>query len=503
MAMRNELYEKTLHIEKLKLQLAALRRARFGRSSERLDREIEQLEFLIGEMEGSGSAAGDNATADAAGTEPVATPAQDSEKCRPVRLRLPDHLPRERVEHRPPHVCPRCQGTRFCVFGTDEREMLEYVPSHFKAVVHARPRLSCRECEYIFQAEMPSLPIERGLPGPGLLAHVLASKYADHIPLHRQCGIYARAGVDIDKNTMVDWVGKMADLMEPLVDEIAAHVRKGETIHVDDTPVRVQAPGRGKTKEGRFWVALRDERPWGSGVPPAVLYEYAPDRKAERAESLLRGCRGYLHADAYAGYNQLYAVDPVTGTARLTEVACMAHARREIYEVHKATGSARARQLLELIAQLFMIEGEIKGRLPEERRAVRQERALPLLARIKREMECVLAQTSAKASLAKAVRYSLTRWAALTRYVEDGRLEICNNAVERALRPVAIGRKNWMFAGSDAGGVWAARIYTIIQTARLNGVDPEGYLRNVIGRIAAHPSNRVAELLPWNIQLAE
>jgi hypothetical protein len=298
---------------------------------------------------------------------------------------------------------------------------------------------------------------------------------------------------------MADWIGRTVFLLEPLAEAIARHVRAGSVLHADDTPVPVLDPGRKKTKTGRLWVAVRDERPWGSGVPPAVFYRYAPDRTAKQAEALLKGCRGSLHADAYAGFNPLYLPDPIGGQVRFTEVACWAHARRKLYEVHASTASPAAEELLKQIGVLFAIEASIRGRSADERRASCIERSVPLLAAIKERCEATLARISAKSPLAQAIRYSLSRWDALTRYTTDGRLDICNNAAERAIRPLAIGRKNWTFAGSDSGGERAATLYTIIETTKLNRLDPEAYLRNVLTRIAEHPAKRIDELLPWNI----
>jgi transposase len=492
-----EIYEKTLYIEKLKAQLAELRRSRFGRSSERLAAETEQLELALEDLERE------------QGQRQQSSEARSSAECpakaKPSPLReaanrkpLPDHLPRERVEHNGVCACPKCGGTKLRRVGTDEREVLEYVPSHFKVVVHARPKFSCRDCETVTQPPMPSLPIERGRPGPGLLAHVLVSKYCDHLPLHRQSEIYAREGVDLDRSTMAEWVGRMTVLLEPLADAIRAHTCLGQVVHADDTPVPVLDPGRGRTKTGRLWVAVRDERPWGSAVPPSVFYRYAPDRKAEQAEALLKDCRGYLHADAYAGFNNLYEPDPITGKSRLTEVACWAHARRKIFEVHTATGSPAALALLESIGGLFALEKELSGQPPEYRLEARREHAIPILDALKADLESVLARIGKKTSLAQAIRYALTNWRALICYTTDGRLEICNNAAERAIRPLALGRKNWLFAGSDGGGHAAATIYTIIQTAKLNGADPEAYLRDIVDRIADYPARRIADLLPWN-----
>jgi transposase len=498
-ARDTELYAKTLHIEKLKLQLAVLRRARFGRSSEKLDLAIEQMELVLGDLEAE--QADKISPASRMGAEPALSATASSERVQPVRRALPPHLPRERVAHEPACVCSECGGANLTLIGTDEREVLEYVPSHFKVIVHARPKLSCRDCETISQPPMPWLPIERGLPGPGLLAHVLTAKYCDHLPLHRQSVIYARDGVELERSTLAGWVGQMAAMLDPLSEAIAMHVRQGEVLHADDTPVPVLDPGRGQTKTGRLWVAVRDERSWGSGVPPAVFYRYSPDRKAERAKALLKDCHGYLHADGYSGFNLIYKPNPITGRAHMTEVACWAHVRRKIYEVHSSTKSPAAQDLLERMRALFAIEAQIRGRPAEKRQAARAEHAMPLLDDLKAAMESAHARGSKKGGLGKGIRYALSRWNSLIRYVADGRLDMTNNAAERSMRPIAIGRKNWMFAGSDDGGRRAAAMYTLIETAKMNGLDPEAYLRAVIGRIAQHPINRIGDLLPWNIKL--
>jgi transposase len=494
---KDELYTKTLYIEKLKLQLAALRRARFGRSSEKLDREIGQLEMQLGDLEeGQAEHAERQKRA-----QPQSSPAAPRKRTQPVRKPLPEHLPRERVEHDAACICPRCGGERLRRIGTDEREVLEYVPSHFKVIVHSRPKMSCRDCEKITQEPMPPLPIERGIPGPGLLAHILIAKYDDHLPLYRQNEIYKRDGVDLDRSTLAEWVGQTAFLLTSLADAIGTHVRAGESIHADDTHVPVLAPGNGATKTGRLWIALRDERPWGSTVPPAVFYRYSPDRKGEQARILLGACTGYLHADAYSGFGQLYEPNITTEKPRLLEVGCWAHARRKVYEVHKSDPSPAAQGLLEQIGELFVIENAIHGKSQAERHKIRTEQAVPLLYALKEMYESVLDKISAKSNLAGALRYALNRWPSMTRYTTDGRLEICNNAAERAIRPIAIGRKNWMFAGSDTGGQRAATIYTIFETAKLCSLEPEAYLRDIIGRIGDHPINRIDELLPWNWSL--
>jgi transposase len=328
-----EIHAKTLHIEKLKMQLAVLRRARFGRSSEKLDRDIEQLELLIGALE-QDAAAEDVCTGTAEpDTTGAKTPARTHPRKQPVRTPLPAHLPRETVTHEPACICAGCGGTTFSRIGQDEREVLEYVPSSFKVIRHVRPKLSCRSCETIVQAPMPSLPIERGRPGPGLIAHVLVSKYCDHTPLHRQSVIYTREGVALDRATLADWVGKAEFLLAPLAEAIGRHVCAGTALHADDTTVPVLAPGLGKTKTGRLWVVVRDERTWGSAVPPAAFYHYSADRKGSHAAALLGTCRGFLHADGYAGFDRLYRPITPGGDPPLVEVACWSHARRKFYDV--------------------------------------------------------------------------------------------------------------------------------------------------------------------------
>ena len=464
-------------IEKLKLEIARLKRMQFGRSSEKLDERIEQLELIVEDLETS-----------QAQTAPVKAIA--AERVQPVRKPLPEHLPRETVTHEPASNCPDCGGGTMKRIGEDVAEMLEYVPARFKVIRHVRPRPACACCDRIVQAPAPSRPIERGI-------HVLVSKYADHLPLYRQAGIYARDGVSIDRSTLADWVGSASRLLGPLVAAIKAHVLAGEKLHGDDTPVPVLQPGRGTTKTGRLWTYLRDDRPAGSEMPPAVWFQYSPDRKGERPLAHLSRYAGILQADGYAGFDRLYETLPIT------EAACWAHVRRKFYDLHQASGSPVAAEALARIGTLYEIEREIRGRPPDERSRTRQARAGPQLAHLKQWFTETLGKTSAKSALALAIRYALTRWTALTRYVDDGRIEIDNNAAERSLRDVALGRKNYLFAGSDAGGERAAAIYSLLGTAKLNGVDPELYLRHVLERIAEHPINRVEELLPWRASVAD
>jgi transposase len=499
-----ELHAKTLQIEHLKMQLAILRRSRYGRSSEKLDREIEQLELILSELE--------EGVAESKKQQELANPAEAQNQPQPQRQSrpssgerksggrkpLPAHLPREPVLHPAGSSCETCGGTVLRRIGEDRTEVLEYVPSSFKVVVHVREVLSCRQCETIKQAPLPSLPIERGRPGPGLLAHVAVSKYADGLPLNRQSDIYAREGVNLDRSTMADWIGTTAALLRPLVDAIGQHVRAGEVLHADDTPMKVLAPGNGRTKTGRLWIVVRDERPWHGPAPPAAFYRYSRDRKAEHAEALLGSCRGFLHADGYAGWQNLFACDPKTQVPRLTEIGCWAHVRRKIYDVYEATQSPLAKEALERIATLFEIEARINGKEPSQRGAIRQAESVPLLNELRSFLDSALAQISGASTLAKAIRYATSRWLALTRYTTDGRLEMTNNAAERGIRPVAVARKNFTFLGSDSGGERAAGMFSILHTCRLNDVNPEAYLRDVLGRIADHPVKLVADLLPWH-----
>jgi transposase len=482
-----ELRTSSERIEHLKLLVDKLRHMLFGKKSEKIVVQLEQLELHLEELESS------QAEMEAA-VERV-TPAEEP-KARSRRKPLPEHLPREVVTHLlDGGCCPDCGG-QLRHFGEDVSEQLEYMPESFKVIRHVRPKFACSGCDRVVEAPAPSRPIERGLAGPGLLAHVLVSKFADHLPLYRQSEIYARQGVEIERSTLAGWVGAASELLTPLVNALQKHVLAGTKLHADDTPIPVLAPGNGKTRTGRLWTYVRDDRPAGEDTAPAVWFAYSPDRKGEHPQQHLKDFKGALQADAYAGFHHLY------GNGAIYEVACWAHARRKFHEIHAIHASPTTTEALARIGALYAIEEEIRGKPADLRLTIRQTRARPLLDDFRKWMEKALRSLSSKSETAGAIRYALSRWRALTRYADDGRLEIDNNAAERALRTVALGRKNYLFAGSDAGGDRAAAMYSLIGSAKLNGLNPELYLRTVLAQIADHPVNRIDELLPWSLAAA-
>ena len=430
--------------------------------------------------------------ADDAEAEREMPAADQAPRKRAARKLLPEHLPRDEQRYLPPdEACPSCGG-KLHQLGEDVAEQLEFVPASFRVIRHVRPKLACGCCDAIVQAPAPSRPIARGIAGPGLLAHVLVAKFADHLPLYRQSVIYAREGVELDRALLASWVGAASALLRPLVDAIRKHVLAGTKLHADDTPVPVLAPGNGKTKTGRLWTYVRDDRPAGDNTPPAVWFAYSPDRKGIHPQSHLAQFKGVLQADAYAGFNALYE------NGDIHEAACWAHARRKFHDLHAARPSPLTTEALRRIAELYRIEAEIRGKPPDQRKSVRQTEACPLLDDLERWLRTSLEKLSRKSDTAAAILYALNLWPALTRYCDNGAIEIDNSAAERALRGIAIGRRNYLFAGADSGGERAAAIYSLIGTAKLGGVDPEAWLRHVLANIAEHPVNRVGDFLPWN-----
>ena len=489
-AMAQDAIAAQAEIAKLRFQLARYRRAEFGRSSEKLAHEAEQLELAIEALEA------DQAELLATASPSVATVIESAvEAQKPARRPLPEQLPREDVLHAAPCTCPNCGGALRRI-GEDITETLDYVPGRFKVIRHIREKLSCRSCDNVIAAPAPDHAIARGRAGAGLLAHIVVSKYDDHLPLYRQAEIFARQGINLETSTLSGWVGATSAALAPLIDALAADVMASDTLHVDDTPVPVLAPGTGKTKTGRLWTYVRDERPFAGTRPPAALFFYSPDRKGEHPQAHLKEFRGTIHADGYAGFNELFASD------RIFEAACWAHVRRKFFDVYTANGSPIAKEALERIGRLYQVEKEINGRVPDHRRRERQKRSKPIAAALAAWADEIRRNLSRKSELAAAFRYMRARWTALMRCFDDGRLALDNNPAERALRCIAIGRKNYLFAGSDAGGRRAAAMYSLIESAKLNGVNPQHYLADVLTRIADHPARRIDELLPSNWQPA-
>src|SRR6266849_348187 len=489
LAAENEAKLRALQIEKLKYTIAKLRHEQFGQSSER-GAILEQLELQLCELQ-------ENAAEAAAAAQLAAAKAkvkvEGFERRRPARRPLPEHLPRERIVYPSPSACPCCGGALHKL-GEDVTETLELIPRQWKVIQHVREKLSCRTCEAITQPPAPSHPIARGRAGPGLLAHILFAKYGLHLPLNRQSATSAREGIDLDVSPLADWVGTCAATLMPLVLLIRAHVFAAERIHADETTVPVLA--KGKTRTGRLWTYVRDDRPFAGPDPPAAVFFYSPDRGGEHPERHLASYAGLMQADAYSGFNKLYQVGRQPGP--IIEASCWAHARRKFFDLARINKAPIAIEAVERIDALFAIEREINGAAPHERERVRHERSRPLVVALETWLREQRRKLSARNQIAKAIQYSLNRWIALSRFLDDGRLCMSNNAAEGALRGIAVGRHNWTFAGSDEGGRRAAAIYTLVETAKLNDVDPQAWLADVLARLQDHPARRIDELLPWN-----
>lgn len=479
-------------IKRLTLLIAKLQRQLFGQKSERLAAQIGQLQLELEELQiNEGELQSRLQKLSANSKRTVAS----QERSYPSRNPLPEHLVRERNEILPESAsCTDCGGELFRL-GEDMSETLQWVPGYFKVVQHVRPKLSCRACQSITQAPAPHRPIARSHASAELLSHIMVGKYLDHLPLYRQREIFARQGLRISDSTMGDWVGGVHSLLEPLLDELKKHVFAAAKLHADDTPIRVLAPGSGKTRIARLWVYARDDRPSGGPGPPAVWFRYSPDRKSIHPQTHLENYEGILQADAYAGFNAVYA------SGRIAEAGCWAHARRKFYDLHALNASAVTEHALHVISALYDIERSVRGQQPEQRRSARQAQSKPLVEELHQWMHEQLQSLSKKSTTADAIRYALNHWKALTRFLEDGRIEIDNNTAERALRSVALGRKNYLFLGSDNGGDRAATLYSLLGTAKLNDVNPERYLTHVLNVISDCKVNKVHELLPWNVRL--
>jgi transposase len=491
-------------IAHLKLQIEKLNRDRYGPHSERTARLLDQLELQLEELEAS--ATEDELAAEMAAAK-TTTVASFTRK-RPSRRPFPEHLPRERVVVRGPTSCACCGGTRLSKLGEDVSETLEVIPRQWKVIQHVREKFSCRDCETITQAPAPFHVIARGWAGPSLLAMILFEKFGQHQPLNRQAERYAKEGVPISLSTLADQVGACTAVLRPIFERLEAHVLAAERLHGDDTTVPVLATG--KTDTARSWVYVRDDRPFGGPAPPAAVFYYSRDRRGEHPQNHLANYAGILQADAYGGYGKLYEPGRVPGT--IVEAACWVHARRNFFVLADLTRNAQRRaqgktpavvsplalEAVRRIDALFDIERTINGHGADQRKAVRQQRSAPLVADLKAWMREQRAKLSRANDVAKAMDYLLKRWAAFTRFLDDGRICLSNNAAERALRGIALGRKSWLFAGSDRGGQRAAVMYSLIITAKMNDVDPQAWLADVLARIAGHSVHRIDELLPWN-----
>ncbi len=486
-AARGEADRAQGEIARLMAIIKELQRHRFGRRSERLD--PDQLALALEDLEQMLAAA--QAAAEQDGKAP-AKPAA-ARKRQINRGALPAHLPREEIViDVADKTCACCGGLKHRI-GEDVSERLDVIPAQFKVIVTRRPKYACAACAgEVVQAAAPERLIENGIPTEALVAHVLVAKYADHTPLYRQAQIYARQGVMLDRSTLADWVGRAAFALRPVHARLLAQLKQSTKLFADETTAPVLDPGRGCVKKGQFWAYARDERPWSGTAPPGVAYVYAPDRKHARPAEHLEGFRGTLQVDGYGAYKDLAEAGDVV------LAFCWSHARRQFYDIQLNTPAPIAAEALVRIGALYAIEADIRGCPADQRRQVRQQRSKPLVDAMRLWLEARLATVSGKSTIAEAIRYALSRWSGLSRFLDDGRIEIDSNIVERSIRPIALGRKNHLFAGSDGGGEHWAVIASLIETCKMNGLDPQAYLRDALARIVArHPMSRIDELLPF------
>lgn len=471
----------------LKNQLTLLKAKRFGKSSEKLDKQIADLELKIEEENNCNKVIEDNLEEESD---------NEKEKNKPKRNPLPPHLPREERITNPNPICPNCGSKDFHKISDDISETLDYIPASFKVIRTVRPRCSCKNCEKIVQADIPDRA--KGKAESGLLAHILVQKYCNHLPYYRQSEIYERdENVDLSRSTMASWGGQCARLLDIVVNEIKKEIFNNSShIHGDDTTLKVLAPGNGKTKTGRLWAYVRNGKNYNSNFPPAICYFYSPDRKGIRPQSHLENFKGIFHADAYGGYDGLYGDD-------IIESACWAHTRRKFYEVTVTNDKANiANEILIRIGEVYKIEEEIRNKKPDKRLEIRRQKSQSLIDDLFKRLKILKNKLPAKSITAKAINYAINNENALQRFLTDGKIEIDNNIAKNAMRPIALGRKNYLFAGSDNGGNTAANIYTITETCKVNNINPQKYLSKVLSVIQEYKIKDIAELLPWNIKLA-
>ena len=491
-------------IAHLKLQIEKLKRELYGPRSERTARLLDQLELQLEELETA--ATEDEIAAERAAAKTAANVTAFTRK-RPTRKPFPEHLPRERVVIAAPASCACCGGLRLSKLGEDVTETLESIPRQWKVIQYVREKFSCRDCESISQAPAPFPVVPRAWAGPSLLAMIMFEKFGQHQPLNRQAERYAREGVPLSLSTLADQVGACANVLRPIYDRLQAHVLAAERLHGDDTTVPVLA--KGKTDIARSWVYVRDDAPFGGRAPPAAVFYYSRDRSGEHPQRHLSGFAGILQADAYGGYGKLYEPGRIPGP--IVEAACWSHGRRKFFVLADIEASAQrkargkkplvfspiALEAAQRIDALFEIERAINGLSADQRKAMRQDQSAPLVASLHTWMREQRAKLSRHNDLAKAMDYMLKRWDAFARFLDDGRICLSNNAAERALRGIALGRKSWLFAGSDRGGERAAVMYSLIVTAKMNDIDPQAWLADVLARIADHPAHNLEELMPW------
>src|SRR5436309_12427738 len=476
--------------DRLRHLIRQLQRMQFGRRSEKLD--PDQLNLALEDLE--------QAVAESEAEQEKADPAlrkTRSEKRRAGRGPLPEHLPRVEIIVEPEDTACPCCGGAMHVIGEDRSQRLDVIPAQYQVIVTRRPKYACRSCQgAVVQAAAPARLIEGGLPTERLVAHVAVAKYADHCPLYRQAQILARQGIAIDRATLAFWVGYLAAEIKPVWRLMREELLRSTKLFVDETTAPVLDPGRGRTKKGYFWVLARDDRPWRGGAPPAVVYSYAPGRSGDHAAALLQGYTGVLQTDGYAAYRSL--ADPKRVGGPVTLAFCWAHWRRQWFDLAKSPPAPIATEALKRIAELYEVEAEIRGNSAEERRAVRQQKTKPLVAALKTWLEKTLAQVAAGSSIAQAIRYGLNHWDGLVRFLDDGRIEIDSNTVERSMRPIALNRKNALFAGSDEGAENWAMLASLIETCKLHGINPHAYLADVLTKLVNNwPNRRLGELLPW------